>query len=225
MHPTPLVPSNYAPIASAKVVILEALFLAVGVAQSQPPVIDLTQPRAPAPTRGGRIPEYSVGAVGGRRIGPELRIVPLQLRILSSAVSSDATQIDVTVQITNSSKTAFPLPISSDPATNEDGKRVRRIGLFHTFVAGPGIGKQIVGKIVASTYCSESDPQSYVTLVPGESRQVRLRSELAAPDSVDTSLKLSVGYSEWQLADDRYQISAESELIKSAEITIRRDGR
>lgn len=198
-------------------------FAAIALAQRLPEVLDLTQPHSVGQNQRVRVPGYVVGAIGSKRLGPALRGLSLQLKIVSWVITSDG-KIDLTVDIENSGAIALALPVSRDPATHEDGKRSRRTASFHVLVEGAGLDA-VSDRIVASTYSSASDSRSYVTLAPSESRQVRLRSDLPPPNKLDAPLKLSVGYSEWEVADDQYQVVAESGLVKSADITIPLAGR
>jgi hypothetical protein len=222
MHRMLLVRSNRTLSISAEVAILLA-FTVAGGAQSQAILVDLTQPQPTPPNRQFRVPGYSVGSAGSRRIGPALRTLPVQLKIVSTAFQSvglETKVVDLDVEVKNSGPTSFALPISRDVASHEDGKRGRRTGLFHALFATPVTS--ILDNVVASTYCSIDDSRSYVILAPSESLRVRLRIELPPADKIAPP-RMSVGYSEWQIADDRYQISTESPVVKSQEIPIAPD--
>ncbi len=186
--------------------------------------LDLTEPD-PAGSTKFRIPGISIGASSGGPVGPVSYSLPLALRILSATHDREKQRLVAEVSLENDGTGVIAIPFSRNQSVHRDGNRRRRT-LVLTIYFQPG-ENAFVGQVAGVTFGSETEPDSLLDLKPGESATIRVRlrltdaeeAALVEPAAIST---LKAGYYEYTTMDERYEVSAQTKEVVSAEFRIER---
>lgn len=186
--------------------------------------LDLTESDSAGITK-FRAPGVSIGSSSGGPVGPVSYSLPLALRILSATHDREKQRLVADVSLENDGTSVIAIPFSRNSAVHRHGNRGRRkLVLTIHFQSGENA---FVRQVAGATFGSETEPDSLLDLKPGETATIRVAlrltdAEEAALVEPASKTTLKAGYYEYTTMDERYEISALTKEVVSAEFRIER---